>query len=390
MNISIKSLFIGIVSSISLLTIVGCGGGSGSATGPASGGFSGSTITINPTITFTDATNCTYTNTDVGSPFPAAGTPAAGTYTYAPSADYKSGVLTLVLGAPVNSTVVFNLNGFAQNSGNVTGFRANYNGRSFPVTVSGGTILAQVVNNGGGGLGAGETAATAIPASMQGTYNLVFFEYGAGSNIADGTATTFTITANTLVFGSKTLRNPVFRNGHDLEWIFKDGALEYAASIAADNSLNEINVGSTGGSTFYGQYRETSSPIMTSNGQPVSGTTLTATVTSAGEPTGYPAAGDKLTAGQTLNFTFGSNSITVAGIATDVPFVHTTEFGDAVYVQDLGNGESNQFSVGVRTAGSNTYVTYVTITYARIGDAPYNTVINASYFAEISSTSTAP
>ncbi len=371
-----KLLVSGFLAAIIAFAVSGCGGDSGSSTGPEGSGFAGSTITINPTITFTDGTNCTYTNTEAGSPFPFSAAPVAGTYTYAPSADFKSGTLTLVLDAPISDNVAFSIRNFAQSGGNVTGFRATYNGRTFPVTVTGGTVLAQVVNNGGGG--AGETAATAIPDTTQGTYNLTFFEINSGSNITDGIQTSFTITSNTLIFGAKTLNNPVFRNGNQFEWIFKDGALEYAASInAIDNTLNEINVGSS--STFYGQYKEATVTTTVTEGQLSSGS-FRAVIGSEEISVAYPESGPTLLIGDQVNFTIGSGTASFGGF-TDLIFdsVNSNEFV-AIYKDDLGNGESNLVAFGYRAAGDTTYITNIRITFARKVNPGDGQAKNATYY----------
>jgi hypothetical protein len=102
----------------------------------------------------------------------------------------------------------------------------------------------------------GDSPATTIPGSMQGTYNLTYQQASTGGPVANGTQTQFVLTSNTLQFSGKTLTNPVFRNGNMAEWIFRDGNFEYAASRANDNSLNEINVAGVGGTPFYGQYND--------------------------------------------------------------------------------------------------------------------------------------
>lgn len=102
-----------------------------------------------------------------------------------------------------------------------------------------------------------DVPAAAIPASMQGTYNLTFHQFGsAGGPVANGTQTQFVLTADTLSFDGKTLSNPIFRSGNTLEWIFRDGNFEYAASIAVNNGLNEINIAGPGGQPFFGQYND--------------------------------------------------------------------------------------------------------------------------------------
>lgn len=357
-------LVLGLVS----LFVSGCDGDSkSSGTGPSSSGFSGSTVTVNPVIQFLDGSNVAYTNTDSPSDFPAAATAVNGTYSYTPSADAKTGTLVLTLPAPVGP-LTLELKSFANSNGKVTGFTATFNGRNFPATVTSGSIaVASTANSGnsGGSVGANEEAATDIPATMQGTYSLVFFESASGSGIADGATTQFVIGAKTLAFSGKTLTNPVFRNGNDLEWIFKDGALEYAASIAVDNGLNEINVGGAGGAPFLGQYREANATVSVSTGEFPSGTTLSAVVKQEYLFSSYPESGTKLTIGETLDFTFATGTVSF-GSFTNLTYdsANSNEFS-SVYTQDLSNGESNSVRFGISTAGGTTYITAITVTFKR-------------------------
>ena len=65
-------LFGSLVSGLLLIGLAACdGSGSSGTAGPSSGGsFSGSTITINPTLVFGSGSTVTYTNTESGSSFP--------------------------------------------------------------------------------------------------------------------------------------------------------------------------------------------------------------------------------------------------------------------------------------------------------------------------------
>jgi len=270
------------------LLLAGCGGDDddtmSNAPGPAVyTAFSGVTIDINPTLSFLNNGQLTYLNNAASSAFPAAASALNGTYTYTPAADYLSGNLVVTLpglGQVLNMT----FQSFTTQGGKVTGFNTVYNGQSYSSKVTSGTLTPAAVqggtastggsgNTGGstggttpttpstGGstittpVGANEALAPDIPATMQGTHNLTFTYVQTGSPITEGTQKTFVIGAKTLAFDSKTLSGPVHRNQNPYEWIFKDGDLEYAASIRTDNTLNEINVNKTGGTPWYGQYR---------------------------------------------------------------------------------------------------------------------------------------
>src|SRR5690554_5436588 len=124
----------------------GGGGGSTTARGPANAAaFSGTTITINPTLKFLAGGNVEYTNTDSTNGFPV-GNGAPGTYTYTPSTDFTTGSLTLTftpaIGTPPVSTVPLTLSNFTVQSGNVTAFRATFQGTPFNATVTTGTLAS--------------------------------------------------------------------------------------------------------------------------------------------------------------------------------------------------------------------------------------------------------
>jgi hypothetical protein len=295
---NIKSILMVFCLSVLSLSFTGCDSGSSSdsaATGPGgASAFAGASITFNPTIDFLAGNNLNYTNTDVDSPFPAAASATAGTYTYVPNATFTAGTLTIVVGT---DTIVLEISNFTRSGANVTGFTARSGGQSYPVTVTG-TIAAHVST---GSTGAGESTADDIPASMRGTHVLTFHAEGTGiSGVpADGTETTFTIGARTLTFDGRTLTNPIFYAGNELEWIFKDGAIWWAVSIAGDGSLNEINVQGpyTGsGNAFYGQYNDRGTDTggdgtvsVDDTGKFTAGSTFYANVTSKVGPTTVPA-----------------------------------------------------------------------------------------------------
>jgi hypothetical protein len=256
---------VSLLAGVLLAGLAACDGGGGSGVaGPSSGGsFSGSTITINPTLVFGSGGVVTYTNTESGSAFPATdGGGVTGTYVYTPNSNATSGTLVLTLPAPVG-VISFTLQNFKVQGGNVTSFEAVYAGRAFSSSVTSGTLPAKS-SSGGGSLGANETLATAIPSVVQGVHKLSFHYPENGAPFAENDTVSFTIGASTLQIGApvnKTLTNPVFRNGSASNWIFKDGAFEYAVSVFED-SLNEINLVGSAGTPFYGQFNNRKRVVM--------------------------------------------------------------------------------------------------------------------------------
>jgi hypothetical protein len=152
MKIPLLQFWIGLFASTLMLAFYGCGGGGDSAAtpsqpspGPAGGSsFSGTTITINPTLTFVSGTNVEYLNTESGSAFPAANSSLTATFSYAPTAnDYSSGTLTIILPTSPNyTTLIITLNGFKLQGGNVVSFNAVYGGQTYAATVSSGTLAS--------------------------------------------------------------------------------------------------------------------------------------------------------------------------------------------------------------------------------------------------------
>lgn len=235
------------------LFLTGCGesGGEDPAGPRSAAAFAGTSITFNPTINFAAGNSLTYLNTDSASSFPIATAAINGTYSYVPNVNFSAGVITLYLDG-VTAAQVLEVGPFVRSGPNVTGFTVRSGGRSFPATVTGTLIAFDRTSN--PGAGGNEVSASDTPASIQGPQALTFLLSGAGSSLTDGAATTFTIAARALSFGSKTLTNPVFLNGSQREWVFKDGDLWYAATVTANNTLSAINVAGPGGSPFYGSY----------------------------------------------------------------------------------------------------------------------------------------
>lgn len=341
---NILKLSLALVTGLLALALTGCGGDSGgAATGPASGdSFAGTSITFNPTVNFTAGGNLTYFNNEANSPFPAADPAANGTYTYVPNASYTAGTLTLTVDG-IQDPIVLDISNFTRTGPNVTGFTARSGGQSYPVTVTGTLVAFQ--SSGGGGTGSGETSATDIPEGMRGTYELIYFEASTGSGIANDSTETFTINARTLVFGSKTLTNPVFLNGNTLEWIFKDGNLWYAVSQNNLGGLNEINVAGSGGTPFYGQYSDesnTSGISLDEDGKYSAGTTFSAIVTAivpfnSGGPSFTSV--QTLTMGQTVTFTVSNNG-DITGTGLDGIFAFGSATNNNVFYNQLRPGDT--------------------------------------------------
>jgi hypothetical protein len=259
----IKLTFALLASAALTLSFTACndGGGGGAKKGPSSSAsFAGASISFNPTVNFLAGDAMTYINTEAGSPFPAAAVATNGTYTYVPNASLTTGVLTLTVDG-ITDPIVLDITNFRRSGTSVTGFTARAGGVNYPVTVTG-TITAGTTTGGGGGGGAGETRADDIPSSMRGSYDLTFHKSDTAAIAgvpADGTQTTFVIGVRTLAFNGKTLTDPVFYNGNELEWLFKDGNIWWAVSKALDGGLNEINVQgpySASRVAFYGQYND--------------------------------------------------------------------------------------------------------------------------------------
>ncbi len=375
-------------SGLLALALAGCGGDSGSSTGPASGdAFAGTSISFNPTVNFSTGGNLTYFNDETDSPFPEADPAVDGTYTYVPNATFTAGTLTLFVSG-VQDPIVLDISNFTRTGPNVTGFTARSGGQSYPVTVTGTLVAYQRPGAGGGGSGgSGEASAADLPESMRGTYELTYFEATAGSGIADDSTQTFIIGARSLAFGGKTLTDPVFLNGNTLEWIFKDGNLWYAVSQNNLGGLNEINVGGPNGTPFYGQYSDESSSSggggynsigIGANGAYVGGG-FTARVSNVVGPDTVPSGADLfvqfLPQGEDITFTFSNNgdllSPNLVGVfnfsadgGTTVTYTQlrpndNPAVADTITIQKAQNGLPLSLSVySVRTGTRTTQVTY--------------------------------
>jgi fibronectin-binding autotransporter adhesin len=299
-----------------LLGLAACGGGSGSVaiSGPGSGGaFSGTTISINPTLEFSFGGVVRYTNTESGSSFPPAASVIAGTYAYAPGADFSSGTLTLTLPDPVGTVVITLRNFKQQGDGAVAAFDAVYGGRTFTAAVQGGTLAARPKAGGGSGGGSGaddsgEAPAAAIPPALQGTRTLVFQAVNPGLSQYEGRDTTAIITATTLQLGQNLLSNPVFLHGATNEWIFKGGDLWFSFSQTPAGGLSEITVTGPNGVPFYGVFASESAGQFTNSAGAVIIAGAVTAANGGGSVNGYAGAG-------TLRLS-GSNTYTGGTVVT--------------------------------------------------------------------------
>jgi hypothetical protein len=401
---------VAICAALAALIFSGCGGGDdpvvANVTGPTNYlSFAGTTIEINPTLTFQTNAQLTYLNTVTsGSPWPAAATAVTGTYTYTPASNYQSGTMVITLpgsGVTMNLT----LQNFTRQGGNITQFTTVYNGQSYTSRVTSGTLAATNPTVPASppttppppALGPDETAATAIPTGVLGSYNLVFQYAQNNSPVSNGTQKAFVIGASTLQFDGKTLTNPIFFKGNQNEWIFKDGSLWYAVSRKQDGSFNEINLAGPNGTPFYGQYGPAAAGGGTGgttgggtggtgggtggggsvpSGALAAGTTFTRTVSNvvvgpvgAAIPTGVPS----YTVGTSVTFTVNSTgALTFSGLT--VPF--TTDGGSAyTYTQVLSAGNSDTVLVYKNSSGAPTSVA---LQFVRISGSlpPVVTMVN--------------
>lgn len=419
----IYSSFRTILPLAAALFFAGCGGGDESPVNNAPGpavytAFAGVTVNINPTLSFLNNGQLTYLNSAAGSAFPAAASAIAGTYTYTPAADYLSG--TLVVNLPgIGQVLNMTFQSFTTQGGNVTGFTTVYNGQSYNSNVTSGTLTPAAVtgsttNTGGGSssggsssgggtttpttpgttvttpVGANEALAPDIPTTMQGTYNLTFDYVQTGSPIAAGTQKTFVIGAKTLAFDNKTLTGPVHRNQNPYEWIFKDGDLEYQVSITNAGGLNEINVGKTGGTPWYGQYRETSGSGSSGSGSNTgSGSSTGSGGSTSGNGTASFASNGNFVAGTSFTHKVLSMTIEPAGSSAPSSFPSlaidesvTFTIGSDGSLQFKGNsypfkareGNFNLYQLTVASAGYND--NFIATVALQPGDAPARVVLS--------------
>lgn len=94
-----------------------------------------------------------------------------------------------------------------------------------------------------------------IPTSLHGTYSLTFAYSQNNSPIANGTVMEFVFApGNYVCVAGAVVGDPVLRNGNAHEAIWSVAGLEIALSSLV-TGFNEVNIGATGGSPFYGQFQ---------------------------------------------------------------------------------------------------------------------------------------
>ncbi|HRJ47043.1 MAG TPA: hypothetical protein PKY38_06755, partial [Opitutaceae bacterium] len=139
--------FLATCAASAALFFSGCGGGEDSpvanVTGPTNYlAFAGTTIEINPTLTFQSNAQVTYLNTQTaGSAWPAAATAIAGTYTYTPAGNYQSGTMVITLPS-LGTTLNLTFQNFIRQGSTITQFTTVYNGQSYTSRVTAGTLAA--------------------------------------------------------------------------------------------------------------------------------------------------------------------------------------------------------------------------------------------------------
>lgn len=385
----VSSLRTSVIFALVALALAGCGGDSDSPTaasapptGPSdASAFVGTTVEINPTVSFFAGGTITYYNVVASTILPGASIPVGGTYTYTPSADLLSGTLTLTM-PTIDRSITFTLSGFKHQNGKITSFTATASGQNYTSQITSGTLLAGTVATSGGSTSGGSTSggstsggstsggSSSGSSSAGGNSQAQGAEYiyatsVTGGPYADGQRVSFTLnrdasdaTKNTLQFSGKTLTSPKVDNTLTAPYslnTFVDAATGVTYEVVLkDGAIYEINV-LTGGA-FKGQFTPatagSSSGGSSSGGSSSGGNTLPAGALAAGTtftrtvgtkivaPTStVPADAPNYNSGQQVTFTVDSaGAITFSGLT--VPF--SADGGTAVtYNQVLSPGNSN-------------------------------------------------
>ena len=144
-------LLTGFAAATAILTSCGSGSGEGNSTrGPFdASAFTGSVVSFNPTLRFLTSSVLEYSNETTpafyGTDFPEtpAGTPAAGTYTYTPSSDYRTGTLTITVPSLSDYNVTISVTDFVSVNGVVQSFKLNFPTEgTFDAVIESGSIPA--------------------------------------------------------------------------------------------------------------------------------------------------------------------------------------------------------------------------------------------------------
>lgn len=221
-----------LVTALSLtMLLAACGGGgggggnsaptnSGSGNGGNTGGTtttdyapnsmpSGSSMSINPTLTLSTATTLTYANSG-DSAF--ADSLASASWSYTPYTNGPTtGTLTIAgdggtlsskhFTGPTGRTAI--LLNFQFNNHAITGATATINGSTYAVTFSGSPI-----SPGTGPATGGVTTTKKIETRFEGTWSLYFNQIATGSDFTAGEQVTFQVINDSITFKGKTLTGP--------------------------------------------------------------------------------------------------------------------------------------------------------------------------------------
>lgn len=371
----VSSLRTSVIFALVALALAGCGGdgdsptaASAPPTGPSdASAFVGTTVEINPTVSFFAGGTITYYNVVASTILPGASIPVGGTYTYSPSADLLSGTLTLTM-PTIDRSITFTLSGFKHQNGKITSFTATASGQNYTSQITSGTLLAGNVTTSGGSTSGGSTSGSSTSggsssggSSSGGSSQAQGAEYiyatsVTGGPYADGQRVSFTLnrdaTKNTLQFSGKTLTSPTITTltaPYTMNTFVDTAASVTYEVVLKDSTIHEINV-LTGGA-FKGQFTLASAGSSSGGsssgggslpaGALAAGTTFTRTVgTKVVAPTStVPADVPNYNSGQQVTFTVNSaGAMTFSGLT--VPF--SADGGTAVtYNQVLSPGNSN-------------------------------------------------
>jgi hypothetical protein len=154
-------------------TVDGNGTSASTNTGPTGGAaFSGTSVSFNPTVTFTSGTSFSWSNVTGDNPalvITTVGVPATGTFTYVPSGDYRTGTLSFLFTDPLIPARSLTLSNFVGTSSGITSFSLVLDSVSYNASVlAAGAPLIPSAATTGGGTGGGDSANTI---SLGTTYN---------------------------------------------------------------------------------------------------------------------------------------------------------------------------------------------------------------------------
>lgn len=212
------------------LALTACGGGGGGGSSSSSGNSTdyapdsipaGTTMSINPTISFIDGATVNYSNTAADSAFSAS--LANVRYTYTPRTAGPTTATLAIAGNGDSAAKIFSgynvttqiaLN-FLFTNHQVTGATATINGQTYNV-IFGGTALSAGTASSSATSGGAPTPSQNSPTintAINGTYALNYHSLTPGGPYKDGDQVTFVLANDTLSFSGKTLTNPTANGG---------------------------------------------------------------------------------------------------------------------------------------------------------------------------------